>query len=109
MGMLSLSIRFQYSRDLEETEPVREILSACGEVNEMLLNRQYTMLAGNLIMNEYMPNVMKKVAENRWINAKNANAEILVTESPAEYALLLETKPENIQLMKLEEAVLKCL
>lgn len=97
------------ARDLEETEPVREILSACGEVNEMLLNRQYTMLAGNLIMNEYMPNVMKKVAENRWINAKNANAEILVTESPAEYALLLETKPENIQLMKLEEAVLKCL
>lgn len=97
------------ARDLEETEPVREILSACGEVNEMLLNRQYTMLAGNLIMNEYMPNVMQKVAENRWINAKNANAEILVTESPAEYALLLETKPENIQLMKLEEAVLKCL
>ena len=97
------------ARDLEETEPVREILSACGEVNEMLLNRQYTMLAGNLIMNEYMPNAMQKVAEDRWINAKNVNTEILVTESPAEYVLLAETKPENIQLMKLEEAVLKCL
>ncbi len=97
------------ARDLEETNPVREILSACGEVKEMLLNRQYTMLAGNLIMNEYMPNVMKKVAENRWINAENADAEVVVTVSPAEYALLSETKPENIQLMKLEEAVLKCL
>ncbi len=97
------------ARDLEETEPVREILSACGNVKEMLLNREYTMLAGNLIMNEYMPSVMKKVAENRWINAKGADAEILVTQSPAEYALLSETKPDNIQLMKLEEAVLKCL
>lgn len=97
------------ARDLEETNPVREILSACGEVKEMLLNREYTMLAGNLIMNEYMPNVMKKVAENRWLNAKNADAEILVTTSPAEYIILSESKPANIQLMKLEEAVLKCL
>ena len=96
------------ARDLE-TNPVREILSACGEVKEMLLNREYTMLAGNLIMNEYMPNVMKKVAENRWLNAKNADAEILVTTSPAEYIILSESKPANIQLMKLEEAVLKCL
>ena len=97
------------ARDLEETEPLREILSACGEVKEMLLNREYTMLAGNLIMNEYMPSVMEKVALNRWINAKNAGAKILVTTSPAEYILLLENKPENIELLKLEEAVLKCL
>lgn len=97
------------ARDLEETEPVRTILSACGEVNEMLLCKEYTMLAGNLIMNEYMPDVMQKVAENRWQNARNANAEILVTESPAEYMILAETKPEDIELMKIEEVVLKCL
>jgi len=97
------------ARDLEETEPMREILSACGEVKEMLLNRQYTMLAGNLVMNEYIPSVMQKVAENRWINAKNADAEILVTTSPAEYMILKSVKPENIELMKLEEAVLRCL
>ncbi len=97
------------ARDLEETEPIREILSACGEVNEMLLNRQYTMLAGNLIMNEYMPNVIKLVAEHRWGNAKTANAEILVTSSPAEYLMLNSTKPEDIELITIEEAVLKCL
>ena len=97
------------ARDLEETQPLRDILSACGEVKEMLLNRQYTMLAGNLIMNEYMPNVITKVAENRWLNAKNADAKILVTTSFAEYTKLSETKPEGIELMKLEEAVLKCL
>ena len=88
---------------------MREILCAIGEVKEMLLNREHTMLAGNLIMNEYMPEVIKKVAENRWINAKNADAQIVVTESPAEYMMLMETTPENIELMRLEEAVLKCL
>lgn len=97
------------ARDLEETEPVREILSACGNVNEMLLNREHTMLAGNLIMNEYMPKVIEKVAENRWINAKNANAEILVTESPAEYIMLSKTKPDGIELKTVEEVVYECL
>ena len=97
------------ARDLEETEPLREILSACGEVSEMLLNRQYTMLAGHYVMNQYMPDVMKKVAENRWINAKNMDAKVLVVTSPAEYEMLSATKPEGIELMKLEEAISKCL
>ena len=97
------------ARDLEETAPVREILSACGSVNEMLLNQEHTMLAGNLIMNEYMPEVIRKVARNRWINAKNANAKTLVTASQAEYAMLAETKPEGIELKKIEEVVRECL
>ncbi len=97
------------ARDLDETEPMREILSACGEVNEMLLNRKYTMLAGNLIMNEYMPAVMEKAAHNRWINAANAGTKILVTASTAEYLLLSKVKPADIEIMKLEEAVMSCL
>lgn len=97
------------ARDLEETEPMREILTACGNIKEMLLYGKNTMLAGNLMMNEYMPDVMIKVAKNRWINAENAEAEIVVTQSPAEYILLSMVKPENIELMTIEEAVLKCL
>lgn len=97
------------ARDLEETEPLREILSACGTVNEMLLNREHTMLAGNLIMNEYMGWAIEKVAENRWFNAGNVNAKTVVTVSPAEYIMLSKSKPENIELITLEEAVLKCL
>ncbi len=97
------------SRDLEETQPVRDILSACGTLNEMLLNRQYTMLASNFVMAEYMPDVMKKTAQCRWTNAKNVNAKVLVTTSTAEYNELSATKPEDIQIMKLEEAVLACL
>ena len=67
------------------------------------------MLAGNLIMNEYMPQVMEKVAQNRWINAQNAHAEVLVTESTAEYIVLKQTKPEGIELLTVEEVVEKCL
>ena len=97
------------ARDLEETQPIRDILSACGDICEMLLNKQYTMLAGNYIMAEYLPEVMKKTAACRWTNAENMNAKIVVTASTAEYNALLAVKPENIELMKLEEAVLKCL
>ena len=97
------------ARDLEETEPLRTILSSCGEIKEMLLNKEYTMLAGNLIMNEYMPKVIEKIAKNRWINAKNVDTKILVTTSPAEYIMLNKTKPSDIELMKLEEVVLECL
>jgi len=97
------------SRDLDETAPIREILSACGEVREMLLNGKDTVLAGNIIMNEYMPEVMAEVARRRWFNAKNANAKILVTADVAEYTQLLAEKPENIELLTLEEAVLRCL
>lgn len=97
------------SRDLEETEPMRAVLSKIGTVSEMLLYGKDTMLAGNLIMNEYMPDVMKKVAQNRWTNAKNVGAEIVVTESPAEYIMLSKTKPSGIELLTLEEAITKCL
>ena len=97
------------ARDLEETQPMRDVLSACGELNEMLLNREHTQLAGNLIMNNYMPSVMEQVAKNRWINATNMGAKAVVTASPAEYMLLCKTKPEGVELLKLEEAVLRCL
>lgn len=97
------------ARDLEETEPIRDILGKIGGVSEMLLNRRDTMLAGNLIMNEYMPEVMERVAADRWTNAKNVGAKILVTESPAEYALLAKTKPADLSVVTLEEAISQCL
>ncbi len=97
------------ARDLEETQPVRDILNACGTVSEMLLCGKETMLAGQLIMNEYMPEVIKKVAENRWVNAANMDTETLVTVNTAEYNALSSVKPENVRLLKIEEAVLECL
>ena len=97
------------ARDLEETDAVRAIISACGENREMLCFGKDTILAGNLIMNEYMSEVIKETAAARWVNAKNMNAEILVTENPAEYEMLKSVKPEDTELMTIEEVVLECL
>ncbi len=97
------------ARDLEETQPIRDILTACGKVKEMLLNREHTVLAGNLIMNEYMGKVLEKVAENRLVNARNMNAKTIVTESPAEYIMLKQKAMGDIEVITIEEAVLKCL
>lgn len=97
------------SRDLEDSESARVVLGACGNNHEMLLNGKATMLAGNLIMNEYMPDVMTLVALNRWENAKNVNVKTLVTACAAEYAMLAATNDGSIELLTLEEAVTKCL
>ena len=97
------------ARDLEESNPIRTILSACGEIREMLLCKEHTQLAGNLIMNEYMANVIERVAEDRWVNAKNVGARALVTADVSEYTMLLKTKPEGMELFKVEEVLLSCL
>ena len=62
-------------------------------------------------MNEYMPDVMKKVAERRWFNAENApvKAKTVVTASVADYVMLSATKPEGVKLLKIEEVVAECL
>ncbi len=100
---------FLLARDLEETEPVRKVLAACGSVLEMLNYGKDTMLAGNLVMNEYMPEVMTQVARDRWTNAINMNAETVVTSSVAEYVMMNSVKPEGADIKTLEEVVLECL
>ena len=97
------------ARDLEDSDSARLVLSACGELREMLLCREHTMVAGKLIMNEYMPAVMETVAKNRWINAKNIGATTVVTASPSEYYLLNATNDGSVELITIEEAVLRCL
>ena len=97
------------SRDLEDSDSARLVLAACGELREMLLCREHTMVAGKLIMNEYMPEVMETVAKNRWINAKNIGATTVVTASPSEYYLLNATNDGSVELITIEEAVLRCL
>ncbi len=93
------------SRDLDDSDSVRIILNACGSVKEMLLHGKQTMLAGNLIMNEYIPDVMKLVASNRIENALHVGAHTLVTSCPAEYVLLSENANNRIEVITLEEAI----
>lgn len=105
-GTVTLQDPAQLARDLEETEPLRAVVSACAEIREMLLNRKDTMWAGNLLMSTWMPEVMLKVAKERWRGALATGADALVTASPSEYAVLAKTKPEGMDLLRLEELLL---
>ena len=82
---------------------VNNILLRGGEFEVVYSNPDFYKSAIGLWSNKHYRTFEK------WINALNMNAKILVTESVADYVLLEKTKPEGVELLKLEEAVLKCL
>ncbi|MDO4629486.1 MAG: (Fe-S)-binding protein [Planctomycetia bacterium] len=97
------------ARDLEEVAPARAIISACGENLEMLEHGKDTNLAGNLIMAQYMPEVIQKVAARRWEEAIRMGVKTVVTANPDDYAALKETQPEGMELVSIQEMVLASL
>ena len=73
----------------------------------MLLIGKEANLAGQLIMAEYMPEVMKQVALDRWQNAKNMNCTTVVTENPAEYVALKATAPQGYRVLTVEQMIME--
>lgn len=100
---------FNYSRELDDSKTIREIINAVGVSKDMLLFGKDTMLAGNLIMNEYMPKVMERVALDRWENMKGMDLKTIVTESPDEYVMLKKTCPDGYEVLSVEQLLLKSL
>ena len=96
---------YQLARDLEETEEAREIVKAYAKLNEMLLNRSETVWAGNILMAQYMPEVIKLVAERRIFNAKSIGAKTIVTASVSEY-VSLKAVAEDFEILSLEDLIL---
>ena len=96
---------YQLSRDLEETEEAREIIMSYAVLGEMLLNRAETVWAGNILMAEYMPETIKKVAARRIFNAKSIGAKTIVTASVSEY-VALKAVAEDVEIISLEDLIL---
>jgi len=96
---------YQLSRDLEETEEAREIVMSYAVLGEMLLNRGETVWAGNILMAQYLPEVMKLVAKRRIFNATSVGAEAIVTASVSEYASL-KAVAENVEIISIEDLIL---
>ncbi|MBQ9806895.1 MAG: (Fe-S)-binding protein [Clostridia bacterium] len=96
----------QLSRDLEETEEARTVIAAYAELDEMLLNRKETVWAGNILMAQYMPDVIKMVAERRIFNATSIGAKTIVTASPAEYTALKGAAGSNVEILSIEDLIL---
>ncbi len=96
---------YQLSRDLEETEEARDIIKAYADLSEMLLNRAETVWAGNILMAQYMPEVIKLVSKRRIFNAKSVGAAAIVTASVSEYAAL-KAVAEDVEILSLEDLIL---
>ena len=97
---------YQLSRDLGETEEARAVISAFAELHEMLLNREETVWAGNILMAQYKPEMIKKVAERRLFNAKSLGEKIMVTASVSEYAALTSVAQNDVEILSLENLIL---
>jgi len=96
----------QLSRDLEETEEARTVVSAYATLDEMLLNRKETVWAGNILMAQYMPDVIRMVAARRIFNATSIGADTIVTASPAEYTALKNVQDSGVEILSLEDLIL---
>lgn len=97
---------FQLARDLGETVEPRKVVSAYATITEMLCNGKDTMWAGNLLMKEWMNNVIVRVAEDRIRNAKGVGADTIVTASVSEYASLKAVAQNDVKIMSIEELIL---
>ena len=97
---------YQLSRDLGETEEARTVISAFAELHEMLLNREETVWAGNILMAQYKPEMIKKVAERRLFNAKSLGEKIMVTASVSEYAALTSVAQNDVEILSIEDLIL---
>ena len=96
---------YQLSRDLEETEEAREIITSYAVLGEMLLNRAETVWAGNILMAQYMPEIARKVAERRIFNAKSIGADTIVTACVSEYASL-KAVATDVEILSIEDLIL---
>ncbi len=97
---------YQLSRDLEETEEARKVISAFANLGELHLNRAETVWAGNILMAQYMPEIIKLVAGRRIFNATSIGADKIVTACVSEYAALKSVEQDKVEIISLEDLIL---
>ena len=84
------------ARDLDEHEPARRILKAMGfEIVEMWQNRRLAKCCGSAVARSFMPEIAKKVAENRWNDVKRTGIDHLTAACPQSTEGLAATVPEG--------------
>ncbi|MDF2484224.1 MAG: Fe-S oxidoreductase [Herbinix sp.] len=71
------------ARDLDEHEPVRNIIKAMGlNLQEMFLNRRMAKCCGSELLKAYAPELAALTAEGRWEDVNRTTADTLVVVSP---------------------------
>ena len=82
-GVVTFHDPCRLARDLEETEPARELLKLCGaELKEMFLNRDSTRCCGGEVLSSHSPKVAAIIANTRLDDARRTGAELCITACP---------------------------
>ena len=97
---------YQLARDLEETEEARDVITAFAILTELHLNRKETVWAGNILMAQYIPDVIKAVAKRRLFNVTSIGQNVIVTASVSEYAVLKSVDQTEVEILSIEDLIL---
>lgn len=90
------------SRDLDETQPARDILDAMGlAIKEMFLNRRLSKSCGTALFAAYAPSLAAMTAKGCWDDALRTGATTLLTEAPGSLFVLSRAIPAGAKLLDL--------
>jgi len=103
---VSVQDPYQLARDLEETEELRKVVSAFAEIKELHLNRAETVWAGNVLMAQYMPEIIDLVAKRRIFNATSLDIKTIVTACVGEYIALKSVAQSDVEILSLEDLII---
>lgn len=95
------------ARALLEFEPIRTMAEAAGyELGEMFSNRRMAKSCGTAVSRAYMPEIISKVAADRWEDLERSGCSALLVANPEAYLCLKESIPEGRLLVDLFGALL---
>ena len=95
-GVITYHDGSRLARDLDEHEPARNILQSMGyEIHEMWQNRRLSKCCGSSVARQFMPDISRKVAENRWNDVKRTDAAHLTAACPQSTEALGATVPDG--------------
>ena len=97
-GVIAYHDASRLARDLEEYEPARNILKTMGfEVREMWQNRRLARCCGSAVARQYMPDICRMAAGNRWNDVLRTDARHLTAACPQSTEALSSAVPEGCQ------------
>lgn len=82
-GMVTFHDPCRLARDLEETEPARELIRAMGyELKEMIQSKKLTKCCGGLVLNAHSPKLAQLTASGRISDADRIDVPVMFTACP---------------------------
>ncbi len=98
-GVVSIHDAGALSRDLDETAPIRELVTALGlDIHEMYRHNDLAMSCGGALLKQYDPAMAALTCEGRWYDVERIDSNCIVTEAPGSYAVLSSKVPEGYEI-----------